>query len=988
MNNKYIGLVTVLSIFLFLAASVPSFSQSGPNDFRGAVILYENGMYSQAKTAFDDIYSATEDVNAKAYSTLCSIRMRDYDYETVATDFLGRFPYCVLADQVRFEYAGALFAAENYEDAIHHYESIKAANLDKSQYAEYQYNRSYCNFALGYFDFAENGFLSVLKQDSEYGHASEYALGYINYEKKNFDEAIDWLSKARADKNYTLLCDYYTVDSKFMLKDYDYVTETGPAVLEEVSEDLKPHLSRILSESWLVKGDADKALTYYDLSGDSSKTRGDYFFAGSLMYAVQDWAGAVENYSLMTDRTDSLGQIANYNLGFSSVQLKDRVSALRAFKDASDVTFDPVITEDAYFNFAKLAFDLNNDSAPFQTYLERYPEHRDSDRIYSYIAVASLRAHDYAAAVEAFNNIDELDENMHDNFMKTNYLRASQLVGNNSWKDAVGCLRAASLYAEKNSSFWQLSRYWLAESYFHAGDYDKAIQTFNELYNLSAFDGETESDMIQFGIAYSHFKKGDYANASRWFDKAASIPGFAFADEAGLRKGDCLFMQRNYSGAAKQYSALSAKQNDPDQVYPYYQAGICYGLLGKDVEKNNALLPVTEASPSSRFYSDALYELGRSYVSLKNEDKAEECFDLLLKNSSDSTFMARSLLELAMLSRNRLQDDKAMEYYKEVVEKMPLTEYVNDALSAIELLYQNNSDPDGYFAYLDQVGMSGFRSETERETMYFNSAVQSFFSGDYEKALANLLDFEQNYPSGQHLTRADYYIAESYKSLSQPENACEYYLKVVQGDDAYLGESSKMSLAGLYYGMQRYSSSFDAYQDIFETTEDDAYRKDARLGRMRSAYRARLFDDALTAADEVAAFFVDAPDIVREAKWTTAKSYLSSSRRDLAIPVLEELAQQPEYEEGAEAAYLLIYDRFNSGKFGEVEDMVYEFSESGVTSDYWLAKAYILLGDAYMERGFKTQAKATYQSIVDGYTPSGAQDDVLDTARSRISNLK
>ncbi len=988
MCNKYIGLAAVLSISLFLAVSAPSFSQSGLNGYRNAVTLYENGMYSQARSAFDDIYSATDDVNAKAYSALCSIKMRDYDYETVATDFLGRFPYSVLADQVRFEYAGALFEVEDYEDAIHLYESIQASNLNKSQYPEYQYNRSYCNFALGYFDFAENGFLSVLKQDSEYGHASEYALGYINYERKNFVDAVSWFASASADENYSALCDYYIVDSKFMLKEYDYVTEVGPVVMEEVTEDLGAHLSRIISESWLVKGDTEKALSYYDMSGNGNKTRGDYFFAGSLLYAAGDWAGAVENYSQMTDRTDSLGQIANYNLGFSSIQVKDRVSALRAFKEASDVTYDPVITEDAYFNFAKLAFDLNNDSAPFQTYLDRYPEHRDSDRIYSYIAVASLRSRDYAAAVEAFNNIDELDDDMHDNFMKTNYLRATQLVDNNSWKDAVECLRASSIYAEKYSSFWQLSQFWLAESYFHSGEYDKAIQIFSDLHNHSAFEGDPEGDMIQFGIAYSNFKKGDYVSAARWFDRAASIPGFEFADEAVLRKGDCLFMRRNYTDAAKVYSDLASIQNDPDQVYPYYQAGICYGLLDRNQQKNNTLLPVMQASPSSRFYSDALYELGRSYVSLKEDGHAEECFDLLLNTSSDSTYMARSLLELAMISRNRLDNEKAMEYYKKVVETMPLTEFVTDALNSIELLYQNNSDPDGYFAYLDNVGMADFLSGEERETMYFNSAVQSFFSGDYEKALANLLNFEESYPSGQHQARADYYIAESYKYLSQPEPACDYYLKVIGSDDVALVESSKMSLAGLYFGMQRFSASFVVYQDLCDSSENELLRKDARLGRMRSAYRARQFDDALTAADEIIADTTATGNVMREAYWTVAKSYLSSSRRDEALPVLESLAQNPETEEGAEACYLLIHDRFNSGKFGEVENMVYDFSESAVTSDYWLAKAYILLGDAYLERGFKTQAKATYQSIVDGYTPSGSQDDVLDTALSRIASLK
>ena len=76
---------------------------------------------------------------------------------------------------------------------------------------------------------------------------------------------------------------------------------------------------------------------YYeqDLSGKEPKNRSDYFYAGSLLYALKNYKGAVENYSMMEERTDSIGQIANYHLGFSQVQLKDKVSALGAFRDAA-----------------------------------------------------------------------------------------------------------------------------------------------------------------------------------------------------------------------------------------------------------------------------------------------------------------------------------------------------------------------------------------------------------------------------------------------------------------------------------------------------------------------------------------------------------------------------------------------------------------------------------------------------------------------------
>ena len=104
----------------------------------------------------------------------------------------------------------------------------------------------------------------------------------------------------------------------------------------------------------------------------SAMSRSDYFYAGSVLYALKDYRQAIENFSKMTDRTDSIGQIANYNLGYCYIQTGDKVSAMGAFKDASSAGADPDIREDAFFNYAKLSFDLNADSSVFQEYLREY----------------------------------------------------------------------------------------------------------------------------------------------------------------------------------------------------------------------------------------------------------------------------------------------------------------------------------------------------------------------------------------------------------------------------------------------------------------------------------------------------------------------------------------------------------------------------------------------------------------------------------------
>ncbi len=64
--------------------------------------------------------------------------------------------------------------------------------------------------------------------------------------------------------------------------------------------------------------------------------------------------------------------------------------------------------------------------------------------------------------------------------------------------------------------------------------------------------------------------------------------------------------------------------------------------------------------------------------------------------------------------------------------------------------------------------------------------------------------------------------------------------------------------------------------------------------------------------------------------------------------------------------------------------MIYDFASTPIA--YWRAKAFIVLGDIYVVDGNSFQARATYQSIVDGYRPE--DDGIVDAARERIAKLK
>ena len=952
-------------------------------DWQQAGALYQGGMYSQLVQLLEGYDSP----RAQAYKALCALQMQTPGAFAEAASFVARFPEDILAPQVRYLWGLSLFDQENYEEALAQFNHLSAQDLKESQQAEFTYKLGYSAYGVGEWERARSFLLRARQMPySDYTAPSYYTLGYIDYSRKHFSDAADWFQLAAEDHRFTALANYYILECRFNEKDYAYVVKFGEDLFDKVPEDRQPHMARIMSESYLVLGDLEKAQTYYqkNLSNKYNLTRSDHFYAGEINYMTENWQGAVDNFTQMGERRDSLGQVASYQLGYSYIQLKNKVAAMEAFKEASALSFNPEIAEDALFNYGKLAFDLGRDSAPFQEYLSRYGSHEKGDRIFSYMAMVALQNHDYEAAVEAYDRIDELDPQMQGNYMKAYFLRARELMEAGSWRNAMPHLKAAAYYSPRKDGFNQLARYYLAEASYRDGKYADARTILTDLYNLSALPGRPEGKLISYQLAYTYFKEADYQRALKWFRNYLEGDSALQGADALTRVADCYFFSGDYTTAVAAYERQMTEYPDPNNLYPRYRAGVASGLLRDNQRKVHFLEPVKQASPQAPYYGESLYELGRAYVALGDEEDAIRAFRTLKSATSDPSLAARSLLELGMIARNAGRSTEALDYYKQVVAQGG--EHAEDALLAIEAIYRTREDPEAYLAYVNSLGSGVGRTEAQKEEVYFSSAEQIYLSGDYAKAQTTLQAYLEKYPKAIYGAKAHFYLAECFRAAGQKEKAADLYQQAMDlGLDGSLRESANLQFAQLNYDLGSYGKAYGSYLQLKETAQFPSNRDIAQLGLMRSAYKARQWDDALSASADV--LRQEDPALQREARYIRAKSYLSSSRRKEALEEFSVLSAQPSTDEGAEATYVLIQDLYDRGDFSGIQEKVYDFSGKAGGQNYWLAKAFIVLGDSFAEQGNTAQARATFESIRSGYTSTGPQDDVLDQVDLRLRKL-
>lgn len=980
-----------MALALSFLLALPVSGQDRNSVFRAGLELFDNGMYESARSVFA---SAGEDEVCEGYSVVCALKMRTDDAAALSRDYISRYPSSTLLPRINFERALILFDDKDYASSYELLEKVKPSMIDDAEVPVYYFMRGYSRFDALCYECARPEFLKLEEcGTTQYSAPARYAMGYMSYTENDFAEAEKWFAMANDDPRFKDITDFYIVECEFMNGNYDYVISKGEEIFEGSPQERQSRLARIISESYLIRGNNLKAREYYERNtmAENEKTRSDFFYAGSVLYAVEDYKGAIENYQKMGDRSDSLGQIANYQLAYSYVKTKNKVSALDCFKMASEQNFDSAIAEDSHFNYAKLAFDLNQDPQPFENYISKYPSERKGELIYSYMALSALYRHDYESAINAYDNIDELDSDMLRNYTKANYLRANQLISAGSYGDAIPYLKASIFYLPKRDRLAQLSKFWQAEANYRVEKYTDAAVLYTELFNSSSLEGMPEGEALAYNIAYCYYMLKSYDSAAKWFDTYLRSDNDTYRSEALLRRADCDFGASRYDEAIVSYGNVIAADSSPDNIYPYYQQALSYGL-SKDrktrLKKSEVLSKVLSASPDAPMYSQALYELGRAYVDKKDNASALKVFEKLVSETSDQSYRAKGLIGLGMVCRNEKKYDKALEYYKTVVSEFSGSEHGETALAAIESIYNTRKQQSKYLEYLESNGLTKDKTEAERENIYFNSAEQAFLGENYPQAVTLIENFIKKYPSSSNLANVYFYLAESLRLLGRNDKAVESFDKALEHNPGTaLSESVLTSASRLLYSMERFQQAYGMYSRLYEMSSIPENRKYAINGMMNSAYKAHEYDKAVNAASIIEGDAASSPEEKKEATYILAKSLIASSHRTEALSILSGLAADADTPHGAEANYILIQDCFDRGDFGAVKEKVYSFAAKGQHQSHWLARAYIVLADSFVEQQMYSQAKATFESLRDGYQPATLSDDVPGMVKERLEKL-
>jgi len=157
-------------------------------------------------------------------------------------------------------------------------------------------------------------------------------------------------------------------------------------------------------------------------------------------------------------------------------------------------------------------------------------------------------------------------------------------------------------------------------------------------------------------------------------------------------------------------------------------------------------------------------------------------------------------------------------------------------------------------------------------------------------------------------------------------------------------------LSEMTYADERWDEAASAYRRLYDAAPTKTGREEAMKGYVRATVAGGDGAKIAAMAADVCGHDDAGAAALREAKYAWAGQLRAEGRRDEAVKLYRELAKDVRTKEGSEAAYYVIESTFGSGDMDKTEKEVFAFSEREPQA-YWLAKAFILLGDVYVEKG-------------------------------------
>lgn len=984
----------VFSLFLFLSFS--SFSQQTAvytNDlveYNQALELYNNKQYLAAQSLFDKIKNNTNDQtiqsNCAYYIANAAVRLNQQNADQLMEEFVEKYPTSLKRNSAYLDVANFYFDSGKYSHAQKWYEKVDIGNLSRSEQERFNFNNGYAYFKAKRFDEAKNYF-NMVSNSQQYGSQAKYYLGFIAYEGDDYEQANELFEEVKGEERYSEDLSYYQADMNFKLGKFDKAIEMGKEQYNKSNSEEKSQLSKIIGESYFNLGQYAEAIPYLkEYKGSRGKWNNtDYYQLGYAHYKQGDYQKAIGEFNKIIDGKNDVAQNAYYHLAESYLKLDKKQEALNAFKNASEMEFSPEIQEDAYYNYAKLSYEIGNSykSTPqvLLAFIEKYPKNANIEELKGLLIDSYITSKNYKEAM----NLLENNKNFQDKeaYQKVAFYRGIELYNEGNYSEAITYLDK-SLKEPKNPSFTARATYWKAESEYQLNNFEKALNGYKQFQQLPSAPSTAEFKNVKYNTAYTQFKLKNYAEAINSFK---SYVGSATTDnvrkkDAYMRLGDSYFVSSQYWPAMENYN--SAIEMGGANDYAEFQKAISYGFVDRANTKLEELIAFAKKYPKSVYRDDALYELGNTYVAQNKNNEAIAAYDQLVREIPNSSFVPKTLLKKALIYDNTSRSNEALIIFKKVAKDFPSTPEAIQAVASAKIIYIDQGKVDEYAAWVKTLNYVEV-GDTELDDATYLAAEQPYLENKQSQAQTRFEVYLKQFPQGRSALKAHFYLGQIYFSSDKADQAIPHFKYVVDRERSEFSEQALARISELYLAQKEYQNALSYLKRLESEADFPQNIVFAQSNMMKASYELKQYSDAVGYAEKVLQNPKIDNAVKSDAQVIIARAAMETNNEAKAKTAYAEVQKTATGKLAAEALYYEAYFKNKEGKFEDSNASVQKLAK-----DYSGYKVYGAKGLVLMAKNFyalKDAYQATYilESVIKNFTDF---PEVVEEAQMELAKIK
>lgn len=907
--------------------------------------------------------------------------------------YLSNYPYSPLRMQALARIGDCFYAMEVYEKALKVYSNVDGECLPDDLREKLTYRTAYCMLLQGMPDDARRRFES-LENNSRFGSASRFYLGYIAYHEHDYNRAKDYFTHVNTAVAPGNMADYYLAQIYFSQGNYGKALSTARALLRRqggIAPEYVAEAYRIAGESLYRQGSEQDAVEYLEkyLAVTDSPKPSALYILGLDRYAAGNYEESVRLLQPVaaSGEDTAMTQSAYLYIGQALYKQGDNDAALLAFDKALRMNHDPKVQEAAFYNFAVAKFGggsipFGSSVATFEEFLRRFPTGPYSAQVQRYIVSGYIADNNYERALEGIEKMSHPTDEVLAAKQQVLYTLGARALASDNPEAAVGYLDRAAALAKYDSTLAAETALLAGEAYAAKGDNGTAARKFNE-YLRTAPAGADNRTLALYDLGYAEFGQKNYDASERAFKALlGSDPDLApeISADAFNRLGDIRYYASDFQGAAESYTkAYDANPQSGD--YALFQNALMQGYRRDYSGKLATLERFRSDFPSSSLMPDALLEMTESNIRLGRNDKAVEIYKTLTEEYPETSQGRQGYIQMALTQLNMGRKADAIKSYKDIITLYPTSEEAAQASALLKHIYADEGNVEEYVAFISSVEDAPQIDPSEAEQLAFEAAEKTFVtSGDTSR----LKSFVADYPSAQATPRAlDMLMRQA--SDDGDDTAAMGYAKTIleRFPDHSVAENALAVKAGCDYRLGRGYDALETWQKLETKASTPERVNAARMGIMRVARDLGDYKLVLDATGSILVSSATGAEARSEAEFSRALALAETGNTDEARKLWEDAAGNTDDLYGAKSCFYLAQNLADSGDTEKAMRQAQALVSSGTPHKYWLARGFILISDLYAAQGKDFEAKEYLEALKENYP--GQESDIFMMIDSRLN---